>query len=87
MMILGGIPQPSLSAINVILSQSRQLDMSYTNIGRSWFRNDGKVIDLGFGKEAWTGIFSSVRPHSWTERGTQYLASLNANVANKVILF
>ena len=60
--------------------------MTYTNIGKTYFRNDGQVLDLGFGKEVWYGIFSSVRPNSWTEEGTQYLATLNANLVNKVRL-
>ena len=58
--------------------------MTYTNIGKTYFRNDGQVLDLGFGKEVWYGIFSSVRPNSWTLEGTQYLATLNANLVNKV---
>ena len=77
------MPQDALSAINVILSQSRVLNLNYTNIGNTFFRNDGQVIDLGFGKEVWTGIFSSVRPNSWSERGTQFLATLNANITHK----
>ena len=77
------MPQDALSAINVILSQSRVLNLNYTNIGNTFFRNDGRVIDLGFGKEVWTGIFSSVRPNSWSERGTQFLATLNANITHK----
>jgi len=79
----GSMPQDALSAVNAILSQSRVLNLNYTNIGHTFFRNDGRVIDLGFGKEVWSGIFSSVRPNSWTERGTQYLATLNANISHK----
>ena len=82
----GSMPQSTLSAINTVLSQARILNLNYTNLGRSFFRNDGTVIDLGFGKEAWTGIFSSVRPCSWTDKGTKFLLTLNANVANKVWL-
>ena len=77
------MPQDALSAVNAILSQSRVLNLNYTNIGHTFFRNDGRVIDLGFGKEVWSGIFSSVRPNSWTERGTEYLATLNANISHK----
>ena len=85
--LLGKIPQPSLNAINIVLSQSRLINlMTYTNIGKTYFRNDGQVLDLGFGKEVWYGIFSSVRPNSWTQEGTQYLATLNANLVNKVRL-
>ena len=82
----GCVPQTALSAINIILSQSRTLDMSYTTLGKSSFKKPrpGEVLDLGFGKEVWHGVFSSVRPHSWTEAGTKYLATLNANVVNKV---
>lgn len=83
----GSVPQTALSAINIILSQSRTLDMNYTTIGKSSFSNSGQVLDLGFGKEVWHGVFSSVRPHSWSVAGTQYLATLNANVVNKVHLF
>ena len=78
------MPQDALSAVNIILSQSRLLNLNYTNIGKSFFRNDGHVIDLGFGKEVWSGIFSSVRPNSWTDRGTKLLATLNANIVHKV---
>ena len=80
----GGIPSSALSAINIILSQSRILNINYTNLDKTYFRNDGQVIDLGFGKECWSGIFSSVRPHSWDDRGTQFLLTLNANISNKV---
>ena len=79
----GSVPQDALNAINIILSQARVLNLSYTNLGKTYFRNDGHVLDLGFGKEVWTGIFSSVRPNSWTEKGTQFLATLNANITNK----
>ena len=82
----GGIPSSALSAINIILSQSRILNINYTNLDKTYFRNDGQVIDLGFGKECWSGIFSSVRPHSWSDRGTQFLLTLNANISNKVWL-
>ena len=58
--------------------------MSYINIGHTYFRTDGQVMDLGFGKEVWYGMFSSVRPNSWTEAGTQYLATLNVNIVMKV---
>ena len=82
----GSVPQTALSAINIILSQSRTLDMNYISIGKSSFKKPrpGEVLDLGFGKEVWHGVFSSVRPHSWSEAGTRYLATLNANVVNKV---
>ena len=78
------MPNSPLSALNVILGQARLLDMSYINIGHTYFRTDGKVLDLGFGKEVWYGMFSSVRPNSWTEGGTQSLATLNVNIVMKV---
>ena len=58
--------------------------MSYINIGHTYFRTDGQVLDIGFGKEVWYGMFSSVRPNSWTEAGTRYLATLNVNIVMKV---
>ena len=79
----GMMPQTSLQALNVILSQSRILNLNYTNIGNTFFRKDGHVIDLGFGKEAWTGIFLSSRPNCHWENGEQFLATLNVDIANK----
>ena len=79
----GMIPQSSLQALNVILSQSRILNHNFISIGNTFFRKDGHVIDLGFGKEVWTGIFLSTRPNSHWENGEKFLATLNVDVANK----
>ena len=79
----GMMPQTSMQALNVILSQARILNINYTNIGNCFFRKDGHVIDLGFGKEVWTGIFLSSRPNSHWENGELFLATLNVDVANK----
>jgi len=79
----GLIPQTALHALDVIMSQSVMTDLNYTTIGRSYFRNDGHVLDLGMGKEVWTGLFSSTRPHSWSKGSVSYLATLNVDVSNK----
>ena len=79
----GMMPQTSLQALNVILSQSRILNLNYSNIGNAFFRNDGQVIDLGFGKEVWTGIFLSSRPNSHWENSERFLATLNVDITNK----
>ena len=79
----GMMPQTSLHALNVILSQSRILNLNYNNIGNAFFRTEGQVIDLGFGKEVWTGIFLSSRPNTHWENGERFLATLNVDVVNK----
>ena len=77
----GGIPQDSIEALNVILKQAAVTDLGWTSIGRCFFPAEGKPIDLGFGKEAWTGLFSSVRPFGWKDHGM--LLSLNVDTSNK----
>ena len=79
----GSTPQTALHALDVILGQAVATDLSYTTLGRSYFRCDGQVLDIGLGKEVWTGLFSSVRPHSWNKGGCRYLATLNVDVSNK----
>jgi len=79
----GQTPQTALHALDVILAQAVVTDLEYTTVGRSYFRNAGQVLDIGMGKEVWTGLFSSVRPHSWDKAGTRYLATLNVDVSNK----
>ena len=77
----GGIPQESLEALNVILKQAAVTNLGWTSIGRCFFPSKGKTIDLGFGKEVWTGLFSSVRPYGWKDHGM--LLSLNVDTSNK----
>jgi len=77
----GGIPQESIEALNVILKQAAVTDLRWTSIGRCFFPYKGKTIDLGFGKEAWTGLFSSVRPCGWKDN--DLLLSLNVDTSNK----
>jgi len=72
-----------MHALDVILNQAVVTNFNYTTIGRSYFRNDGRVQDIGMGKEVWTGVFSSTRPHSWDKGRTRYLATLNVDVSNK----
>ena len=79
----GQTPQSALHALDVILAHAVVIDLEYTTVGRSYFRNAGQVLDIGMGKEVWTGLFSSVRPHSWDKGGTRYLATLNVDVSNK----
>eukprot|EP00092_Neocalanus_flemingeri_P034497 GFUD01037510.1.p1 GENE.GFUD01037510.1~~GFUD01037510.1.p1 ORF type:complete len:930 (+),score=334.94 GFUD01037510.1:83-2872(+) len=79
----GNTPQTALHALDVILAQAVVTDLQYTTVGRSYFRTGGQVLDIGLGKEVWTGLFSSVRPHSWDKQGTRYLATLNVDVSNK----
>ena len=79
----GQTPQTALHALDVILSQSVVTNLNYTTIGRSYFKNDGHVLDIGMGKEVWTGVFSSTRPHSWSKGSVSYLATLNVDVSNK----
>jgi len=77
----GGIPQDSLEALNVVLKQAAVTDLSWTSIGRCFFPAQGQTIDLGFGKEAWVGLFSSVRPFGWKEQ--DLLLTLNVDTSNK----
>ena len=77
----GGIPQESIEALNVILKQATVTDLGWTSIGRCFFPSSGQTIDLGFGKEAWVGLFSSVRPLGWKDHGM--LLSLNVDTSNK----
>ena len=77
----GDIPQDSIEALNVILKQAAVTDLGWTSIGRCFFPSGGKTIDLGFGKEAWTGLFSSVRPFGWKDHGM--LLNLNVDTSNK----
>ena len=77
----GSMPQDSLEALNVVLKQAAVTDLGWTSIGRSLFRPDGRTIDLGFGKETWTGVFSTIRPHGWKEHGV--LLTLNVDTFNK----
>ena len=79
----GSTPRTALHALNVILGQAVATDLSYTTQGRSYFRCDGRVLDIGLGKEVWTGLFSSVRPQSWNKAGSKYPATLNVDVSNK----
>jgi len=77
----GFIPQDSIEALNVILKHAATNDLGLTVIGRSFFPPKGATLDLGFGKEVWTGIFSSVRPHGWKDHGV--LLTLNVDTSNK----
>jgi len=79
----GQTPQTALHALDVILNQSVVTNLNYTTIGRSYFRNDGHVLDIGMGKEVWTGVFARTRPHSWRKGSVSYLATLNVDVSNK----
>ena len=79
----GHSPQTAMHALDVIINQAVVTNINYTTIGRSYFRNDGHVLDIGIGKEVWTGVFSSSRPHSWDKGRTSYLATLNVDVSNK----
>ena len=77
----GQIPQDSIEALNVILKHAASHDLGLTIIGRSFFNPGGTTLDLGFGKEVWTGIFSSVRPQGWKDHGV--LLTLNVDTSNK----
>jgi len=77
----GFIPQDSIEALNVILKHAASHDLGLTIVGRSFFQPQGATLDLGFGKEVWTGIFASVRPHGWKDHGV--LLTLNADTSNK----
>jgi len=78
----GGVPQDSIHLLDVLLSQAVALDLRYETIGRSsYLPTKGTVLDIGFGKEVWTGLFSSVRPLGWKEGGV--LLTLNVDVSNK----
>ena len=77
----GGMPQDSLQALDVVLKHATTTDLGWTAIGRSFFPATGKTLDLGFGKEVWTGLFSSVRPFGWKDSGV--LLTLNVDTSNK----
>jgi hypothetical protein len=40
-----------LQALDTIMSQVLRNAMFFTTVGRSFFSNQGKVLDVGFGKE------------------------------------
>jgi len=78
----GGVPQDAIHLLDVLLSQAVALNLNYECIGRSYyFPTPGSVLDIGFGKEVWTGIFSSVRPYGWKDG--KVLLTLNMDVSNK----
>jgi len=77
----GGIPQDAIQALDIVLKQAMNIDLSWECIGRSYFPTPGHTLDLGFGKEAWCGIFSSIRPVGWKDHGV--LLSLNVDTAHK----
>ena len=79
----GDLPQDSLEALNVVLKQAPVSQLGWTSIGRSFFRPEGRTIDLGFGKEAWTGVFSTIRPHGWKDEKHHVLLTLNVDTSNK----
>jgi len=76
-----GHPQDSLNALDVILQQGIKLNNMYRTVGRSYFHQDGEVLDVGFGKEVWIGTFTSIRPFGWKNAG--YMMTMNADVSNK----
>ena len=77
----GGMPQDCLEALNVVLKHATTTDLGWTAIGRSFFPPRGRTLDLGFGKEVWTGLFSTVRPFGWKDHNV--LLTLNVDTANK----
>ena len=79
----GDIPQDALEALNVVLKQAPVSQLGWTSIGRCFFRPEGRAIDLGFGKEAWTGVFSTIRPHGWKDDKHNVLLTLNVDTFNK----
>jgi hypothetical protein len=38
-------------ALDVIMTQAIRTSVQYTTVGRAFFRNNGEVLDVGFGKE------------------------------------
>lgn len=77
----GSMPQDCLEALNVVLKHATTTDLGWTAIGRSFFPPRGKTLDLGFGKEVWTGLFSTVRPNGWKDHNV--LLTLNVDTSNK----
>jgi len=77
----GSIPQDAIQALDIVLKQAVNTDLSWESIGRSYFPTPGNTLDLGFGKEAWCGIFSSIRPVGWKDNGV--LLTLNVDTAHK----
>jgi len=77
----GFVPQDALQALDVVLKEAVNLDPNIYNIGRSYFHTEGATLDLGFGKEVWTGNFSCVRPYGWKEH--EILVTLNVDTAHK----
>ena len=77
----GHIPQTSLQALDIVLQEAANLNPKLTVIGRQFFPQGGETLDLGFGKEVWSGIFSAVRPYGWKDDGI--LVTLNVDTANK----
>ena len=50
------------SSTLMFLSQAKTLDVNFETIGRSFFPRDGKILDIGFGREVWTGTFQVKNP-------------------------
>ena len=46
-----GGPQDVLNSLDVILQQAVKLNQLFTTVGRSYFHQNGQVLDVGFGKE------------------------------------
>jgi len=76
----GSIPQDAIQAMDVVLKQSSSIDPSWQSVGRCLFPSKGHTLDLGFGKEAWCGLFSSVRPVGWKDHGV--LLTLNIDTSH-----
>jgi len=76
-----GLPQHLLNAIDVVIKQAIYDNKNNSVIGRSYFSQKGRTIDVGNGKEVWIGTFASMRPYGW--KNGDLLLSLNADVANK----
>ena len=73
--------QDAIQALDVVLKQAVTTQLGWESIGRCYFPKPGQVIDLGFGKEAWSGIFTSIRPVGWKD--SSLLLTLNVDTANK----
>ena len=63
-------------------------DLNFETISQSYFPRDGHVLDIGFGREIWAGIFSTVRQIGPGRREAgwkddSFLLSLNVDVSNK----
>ena len=73
---------------NDVLLQAANTDLNFEIINSSYFARDGHVLDIGFGREIWAGIFQTVRQMGpgrkeggWKD--ASFLLSLNVDVANK----